>query len=79
MMQIIRSFWLSSSCCFFGAERRSLEQFSRQLRLGNARRDAGCEARPAVAASVREALRPFVTEHGVRMDGAAWVVTGRRA
>jgi hypothetical protein len=30
-----------------------------------------------VAAAVREAIAPFHTPEGLRMSGAAWLVTGR--
>jgi len=42
---------------------------------GAALREVGAEARSAVAVAVRDALRPFVTDAGVRLAGAAWVVT----
>jgi len=35
------------------------------------------ELLPLVAASVREALVPFQTDSGVRMDSASWIVTAR--
>ena len=44
---------------------------------GRALREAGPDVRPRVAAAVREALEPFHTPQGVRMGGAAWLVTGR--
>ena len=46
---------------------------------GSALRQAPPEARPVVAAAVRDALRPYVTADGVRMNSAAWIVTARRA
>jgi len=46
---------------------------------GSALRQAQPEARPAVASAVRDALRPYVTADGVRMNSAAWIVTARRA
>jgi len=47
---------------------------------GNAIRDAGAgaDALTAVTAAIREALQPYVTSDGVRMQAAAWIVTGRR-
>ena len=45
---------------------------------GAALREVDGEARRRVAISVREALAPFHTGDGVRMDAAAWIVTGRR-
>lgn len=47
---------------------------------GNAMRDAatGAGVRDAVVAAVREALQPYATPNGIRMQAAAWVVTGRR-
>ena len=41
-------------------------------------REAGPEARPTVAAAVREALAPFQTSRGVRLGSALWLVTCRR-
>jgi SAM-dependent methyltransferase len=41
-------------------------------------RDADPALRPAVAASVRAAILPFAGPGGVRMPGAAWIVTARR-
>lgn len=35
------------------------------------------ERRDAVTAAVREALAEHVAEDGVRLGGAAWIVTGR--
>jgi len=37
------------------------------------------DRREAVIAAVREALQPHVTEDGVRLDSASWIVTARRA
>jgi len=47
---------------------------------GNAIRDAGAGAGAltAVTAAIREALQPYVTPDGVRMQAAAWIVSGRR-
>jgi hypothetical protein len=47
---------------------------------GNAIRDAGADAGAltAVTAAIREALQPYVTPDGIRMQAAAWIVTGRR-
>jgi len=45
---------------------------------GSALRQAQPDARPAVAAAVRDALRPYATADGVRMNSAAWIVTARR-
>jgi SAM-dependent methyltransferase len=42
-----------------------------------AMRQADPAARAAVAAAVREALAPYHTSAGVRMEGAAWLVTAR--
>jgi len=42
-----------------------------------AMRQADPAARPAVAAAVREALAPYHGSAGIRMDGAAWLVTAR--
>jgi len=41
-------------------------------------REAGGEARPAVARAVSEAIRPYTTNEGVCMDAAAWLVSARR-
>ena len=40
-------------------------------------REAGPEALPRVRAAVHEALEPFATAQGVRMDSAAWIVCAR--
>lgn len=40
---------------------------------------AGPEVLGAIVDSVRTALQPYVTSEGVRMQAAAWVVTGHRA
>jgi hypothetical protein len=32
---------------------------------------------PRVTAAVREALAPYVTDDGVRMSSASWIVTAR--
>ena len=45
---------------------------------GSALRQAQPDARPAVAGAVRDALRPYATADGVRMNSAAWIVTARR-
>jgi SAM-dependent methyltransferase len=47
---------------------------------GNALRDAGAGAAAvtAVTAAIREALHAYVTPDGVRMQAAAWIVSGRR-
>jgi len=47
---------------------------------GNAIRDAdaGAGALTAVTAAIREALHPYVTPDGIRMQAAAWIVTARR-
>ncbi len=42
-------------------------------------RDAGPDARPVVARAVRAALAPHHTPAGVRLRGAAWIVTARQA
>src|SRR5262249_60054791 len=39
--------------------------------------DAGMDVRTRVAQAVREALTPYVTEHGVSLRGAAWIVFAR--
>ena len=41
-------------------------------------REAGDAARAAAAADIHEAVTPFCSPQGVRMAGAAWIVTGRR-
>jgi SAM-dependent methyltransferase len=46
---------------------------------GAAIREAGSDARPIVARAVRAALAPHHTPAGVRLRGAAWIVTARRA
>lgn len=46
--------------------------------LGAVLRGAQPELRPQVAAAVRAALTPFATPEGVRLQSAAWIVTGRR-
>ena len=45
---------------------------------GAALREADPGVRGTVAAAVREAIAPYHTAHGVRMGGAAWIVTARR-
>jgi SAM-dependent methyltransferase len=53
-------------------------QFLLQLGpAGAALREAGEDASLRAAKAVREALAPHVTEQGVRMDSAAWIVTAR--
>lgn len=47
--------------------------------LARALRESDGSARPAVAAAVREALLPHHTPEGVRLAGAVWLVTARRA
>ena len=42
--------------------------------VGAAVREAGEAALPAVTASVREALEPYATPDGVRLEYAAWIV-----
>jgi len=44
--------------------------------LGAAMRDVSDAARPLVATAVRDAVSPFSTPQGVRMQAAAWIVTG---
>ena len=44
--------------------------------LGAAMREAGGTARPLVAAAVRDAVASFATPQGVRLQAAAWIVTG---
>ena len=44
---------------------------------GRALREADPALRPVVAAAVRDAIAPFHTPEGLRMDGAAWLVTAR--
>ena len=46
--------------------------------ISAALREAGPEARPKVAAAVREALAPFQTSRGVQLGSALWLVTGRQ-
>jgi SAM-dependent methyltransferase len=41
-------------------------------------RDVGPEKRAEVAGAVREAVRPYHGPDGVKMGGAAWIVTARR-
>ena len=43
--------------------------------VGAAIREAGTQHVPVVAQSIRDALTPFVTPDGVRMEYAAWIVT----
>lgn len=45
---------------------------------GAALREAAPGTLDAVAAAVRDALKPYVTSDGVRMGAAAWIVTARR-
>jgi SAM-dependent methyltransferase len=45
---------------------------------GAAMREAAADVLPAVTAAIRDALQPYVTADGVRMEAAAWIVTGRR-
>jgi SAM-dependent methyltransferase len=45
--------------------------------VAGALREAGSDARPAVARAIRDAVAPFATSDGVRMPGAAWIVTAR--
>ncbi len=40
--------------------------------------DAPDDARALAIGAVRESLVPFVTDDGVRMGAAAWLVTARR-
>jgi hypothetical protein len=42
--------------------------------VGAILREAGEAALPAVTASVREALEPYETPEGVRLEYAAWIV-----
>jgi SAM-dependent methyltransferase len=44
---------------------------------GKLLRTAGSELRQRVATSVTEALQPYATASGIRMPGAAWIVTAR--
>ena len=44
--------------------------------LGALLREAGEATRSAVAGAVRDAVAGYVTQEGVRMDAAAWLVTG---
>ena len=39
---------------------------------------AGAGALEVITAAIREALQAYTTPDGVRMQAAAWVVTGRR-
>jgi SAM-dependent methyltransferase len=39
--------------------------------------DAGMDVRTRVAQAVREALTPYVTQHGISLRGAAWIVFAR--
>ena len=43
-----------------------------------AMREAGTGVLGAVTSAIREALKPYATAGGVRMQGAAWIVTGQR-
>ena len=45
---------------------------------GQAMREAAAGTLDAVTAAIREALQSYVTPDGVRMEAAAWIVTGRR-
>jgi len=45
---------------------------------GAAVRAAAAGALEAVTTAIREALQPYMTADGVRMEAAAWIVTGRR-
>lgn len=45
---------------------------------GAAVREAAASALAAVTAAIREALQPYVTADGVRMEATAWIVTARR-
>ena len=47
--------------------------------VGAAVREAGEAALPAVTTSVREALAPYQTPDGVRLDYAAWIVRAAAA
>jgi SAM-dependent methyltransferase len=44
---------------------------------GRMLREVDPALRPVVAATVRKALEPFLTEDGVRMASSAWIVTAR--
>lgn len=44
--------------------------------VGAALREADPALRPRVAAAIREAVAPLVTERGLEMGSAAWIVTG---
>jgi SAM-dependent methyltransferase len=46
---------------------------------GSAMREVGEEMRGRVASAVREAVAPYETPQGVRMDAALWLVTARNA
>lgn len=44
---------------------------------GGALREVAADVRDRVAAAVRDAIAPYETSAGVRMDAAAWIVTAR--
>jgi SAM-dependent methyltransferase len=63
-----------------GAGRSVEETVEFLLQMGptaNAVRDASPEVRGAIAKAVGEALQPYVTPEGVRMDSSSWLVTAR--
>ena len=55
---------------------RSVEFLLQIGPLGALLREAGEATRSAVAGAVRDAVAGYVTPEGVRMDAAAWLVTG---
>lgn len=58
---------------------RAVQMLLQMGPTGTALRDAPAEALPAVTVSVRAALEPFyVVDEGLRMPGAAWIVTAQR-
>ncbi len=62
--------------------RGSLDEVMRFLEGGGMTRrllgDAEPDQRQRALASVREALTPFVTDEGVRIGAAIWIVSGNR-
>ena len=45
---------------------------------GRLLRESGAEVRSAVAQAVRAAVEPYATPDGVRMEGAVWIVSGKK-
>ena len=57
---------------------RSVEFLVQMGPTGTALRDAGPDAFARVTAAVKDAVAPFHTAEGLRMDAAAWIVSARR-